>query len=183
SGFTTRTSNIGSMQNTGHEFSVNSTNINRERFSWNTNFNISFIRNKVTSLIGDEPITVGGWNAIIEGQPLGVMYGYKQLGIYQTLDEIPQSLQNQGVRPGDVKFADLDNNGIINSLDREIIGSALPKFNGGLTNNFVVGDFDISLFTTFSYGNDIAAAWRNGLDHMGSRDYGALADTYHDRWT
>lgn len=183
SGFTSRTSNIGSMENKGHEFSLNSTNINRDGFKWSTNFNISFVRNKVTSLIGDEPIVVGGWNAIIEGQPLGVMYGYKQLGIYQTLDEIPQTLQSQGVRPGDVKFADLDNNGIINSLDREIIGSALPKFNGGLTNNLNIGDFDVSLFTTFSYGNDIAAAWRNGLDHMGARDYGALADTYHDRWT
>lgn len=183
SGFTSRTSNIGSMENKGHEFSLNSINMNRDRFKWSTNINISFVRNKVTSLIGDDPIVVGGWNAIIEGQPLGVMYGYKQLGIYQTIDEIPPSLQSEGVRPGDIKFADLDNNGVINSLDREVIGSALPKFNGGLTNNFTIGDFDISLFTTFSYGNDIAAAWRNGLDHMGARDYGALADTYYDRWT
>src|SRR5690606_37735157 len=183
SGFTSRTSNIGSMENKGHDFSVNSTNVDRNGFKWSTNFNISFVRNKVTSLIGDEPIVVGGWNAIIVGQPLGAMYGYKQLGIYQNLDEVPQSLQNQGVRPGDINFADLDNNGIINSLDREVIGSALPKFNGGLTNNFNFGDFDVSLFTTFSYGNDVAGAWRNGLDHMGARDYGALADTYHERWT
>lgn len=183
SGFTTRTSNIGSMQNTGHEFSVNSTNINRERFSWNTNFNISFIRNKVTSLIGDEPITVGGWNAIIVGQPLGVMYGYRQLGIYQSLEDIPESLQAEGVRPGDMIFADLDDNGIINSEDREVIGSALPKFSGGLTNTFNYDNFDVALFTTFSVGNDIASAWRNGLDHMGARDYNALATTYHDRWT
>src|SRR5690606_6954857 len=149
SGFTTRTSNIGSMQNRGHEFSLNSTNISRDNFSWNTNFNISFIRNRVTSLIGDDPITVGSWNAIIVGQPLGVMYGYRHLGIYQTLDEIPQSLQDEGVRPGDMIFSDLDNNGIINSEDREVIGSALPKFSGGLTNTFNIGDFDIALFTTF----------------------------------
>lgn len=183
SGFTSRTSNIGSMQNRGHEFSVNSTNIDRGNFSWNTNFNIAFIRNKVTSLIGDEPILVGGWNAIIEGQPLGVMYGYRHLGIYQTLDEIPETLQSQGVRPGDVKFADLDNNGIINSEDTEVIGSALPKFSGGLTNSFNLGAFDLTLFTTFSVGNNIASAWRNGLDHMGARDYNALSDTYHNRWT
>lgn len=183
SGFTSRTSNIGSMQNKGHEFSLNSTNIDRETFRWNTSFNISFIRNQVTSLIGDEPIVVGGWNAIIEGQPLGVMYGYRHLGIYQTLDEVPQSLQDQGVRPGDVKFMDLDNNGIINSEDREVIGSALPDFSGGLTNSFTMGAFDIALFTTFSVGNNIASAWRNGLDHMGARDYNALAETYHNRWT
>ena len=184
SGFTSRTSNIGSMENNGHEFSITSTNIDRNNFRWSTNFNISFIRNKVTSLIGDEPILVaGGWNAILVGQPLGVMYGYDQLGIYQTIDEIPQSLQDQGVRPGDAKFLDKDNNGIINSEDLTVIGSALPKFNGGLTNNFMIGAFDVSLFTTFSVGNDVAAAWRNGLDHMGARDYNQLADSYHHRWT
>lgn len=183
SGFTTRTSNIGSMQNRGHEFSLNSTNINREGFQWNTNFNISFIRNKVTSLIGDDPITVGSWNAIIVGQPLGAMYGYVHQGIYQTLDEIPQSLQDEGARPGDMIFADLDENGIINSEDRQVIGSALPKFSGGLTNTFTLGAFDIALFTTFSVGNDIASAWRSGLDHMGARDYNALANSYYDRWT
>ena len=87
------------------------------------------------------------------------------------------------MRPGDVNFADLDGNGIINSVDREVIGSAMPTFNGGLTNSFTFGDFDVSLFTTFAVGNDIAAAWRNGLDHMGARDYNALADTYYERWT
>lgn len=183
SGFTSRTSNIGSMKNTGHEFSLNSVNIDNERFSWNTNLNMSFIKNEVTSLLGDEPIVVGGWNAIIEGQPLGVMYGYTHEGIYQTIDEIPQSLQDQGVRPGDVIFADLDNNGVINSEDRGVIGSAMPDFSGGITNTFRLGAFDASIFATFSVGNDIASAWRNGLDHMGARDYNNLADTYYDRWT
>ena len=183
SGFTSRTSNIGSMQNKGHEFSLSSTNIRREKFQWSTNFNIAFIRNQVTSLIGDDPILIGGWNAIIVGQPLGAMYGYVHQGIYQTLDEIPQTLQDQGVRPGDVRFKDVDDNGIINSEDMQVIGSALPKFNGGLTNTFNIGAFDVSLFTTFSVGNDIASAWRNGLDHMGARDYNALAKTYYERWT
>lgn len=183
SGFSSRTSNIGSMENKGHEFSLNSKNINRDGFTWNTNFNVSFVRNRVTSLLGEAPIVVGGWNAIIVGEALGVMYGYRQDGIYQTLEEIPQSQRDQGVRPGDVNFADLDGNGIINSVDREVIGSAMPTFNGGLTNSFTFDDFDVSLFTTFAVGNDIAAAWRNGLDHMGARDYNALADTYYERWT
>src|SRR5690606_38395817 len=65
SGFSSRTSNIGSMENKGHEFSLNSKNINRDGFTWNTNFNVSFVRNRVTSLLGEAPIVVGGWNAII----------------------------------------------------------------------------------------------------------------------
>ncbi|MFC3199449.1 SusC/RagA family TonB-linked outer membrane protein [Parapedobacter deserti] len=183
SGFTSRTSNIGSMENRGHELTINSTNINRNGFQWTTNFNIAFIRNKVTSLIGDAPILIGGWNAIIVGQPLGTIYSYKQRGIYQSLDEIPQPLINQGVRPGDIWFDDVDGNGIINSADQQIVGSAEPKFSGGMTNTINIKNFDFSLFTTYSVGNDIAAAWRTGLDHLGGRDYGALAESYYKRWT
>jgi len=183
SGFTTRTSNIGSMENRGHELTITSVNIDRQGFRWSTNFNISLIRNKVLSLIGKEPITVGSWSAIIPGEPLGIFYGYKQLGIYQSLDEIPQTLQAQGVRPGDMHFADLDNNNVINSGDLTKIGSSQPDFSGGLTNTFKIGNFDISVFNTFSVGNDIAAAWRSGLDHLGALDYGGLKDSYDHRWT
>ncbi|WP_257658498.1 SusC/RagA family TonB-linked outer membrane protein [Parapedobacter lycopersici] len=183
SGFSERTSNIGSMENRGHELTINSTNIQRDAFRWTTNFNISFIRNKVTSLVGDAPVLVGGWNAIIVGQPLGTIYGYKQLGLYQTIDEIPQSLVGQGVRPGDIRFDDVDQNGIINSSDLQVIGSAQPKFSGGMTNTVTFRNFDVSLFTTYSVGNDVAAAWRSGLDHLGGRDYGGLAESYYARWT
>jgi len=183
SGFSSRTSNIGSMENRGHELTINSTNINRGNFRWTTNFNIAFIRNKVTSLVGDAPVLIGGWNAIIVGQPLGTIYGYKQLGIYQTIDEIPQPQIDQGVRPGDIRFDDIDGNGTINSTDQQIIGSAQPKFNGGMTNTVTFRNFDMSLFTTFSLGNEIAAAWRSGLDHLGGRDYGGLAESYYARWT
>lgn len=182
-GFTKRTANIGAMQNTGHEIGINSVNMEHPKFRWSTNFNISFIKNKVTSLIDDKPTPVGNWNAIIAGQPLGVFYGYQQLGIYQTLEEIPQSLQKEGVRPGDIRYADLDNNGIINSADLTVIGSPLPKFSGGITNNFKIGNFDISLLTTFSQGNKLAAEWRMGLDHMGAYDYNAIKDSYDQRWT
>ncbi|WP_266206130.1 SusC/RagA family TonB-linked outer membrane protein [Pontibacter kalidii] len=183
SGFTQRTMNIGSMENKGHEFTLTSVNMQSDNFRWTTNFNLADIRNEVTSLVGDEPIQVGGWNAIIVGQPLGVFYGYKQLGIYQTMEEIPSSLQGQGVRPGDMRFEDLDNNGIINSSDLSVIGSAQPNFYGGLTNTLELGNFDVSVFATFSEGNEIATAWRSGLDHMGARDYNQLKDTYEDRWT
>jgi len=182
SGFTTRTTNIGSMENRGHELSINSVNTDK-RLKWSTSFNIAFIRNKVLSLIGDAPITVGGWNAIIPGQPLGIFYGYKQLGIYQDLSEIPTQLQAAGVRPGDIHFDDVDNNNIINSGDLQIIGSSQPDFSGGLTNAFKYANFDLSIFNTFSVGNEIAAGWRTGLDHMGASNYGMLKDNYMERWT
>ncbi len=182
SGFTTRTSNIGSMENRGHELSISSVNIDK-RLRWSTSFNISFIRNEVLSLIGEEPITVGGWNAIIPGEALGIFYGYKQLGIYQNLSEIPAQLQGAGVRPGDVIFEDLDKNNIINSSDRKKIGTSQADFSGGLTNSFKFSNFDLSVFNTFSVGSDIAAGWRTGLDHMGASNYGAFKDNYLKRWT
>lgn len=183
SGFTTLTSNIGKMENRGHEFTINSVNMDKEGFRWTTSLNISLIRNKVLSLVGEEPIIVGGWSAIIPGQPLGLFYGYKQLGIYQSLDEIPQAQQEQGVRPGDINFQDLDGNGIINASDMMKIGDSQPAFNGGVTNTINYGNFDLTIFNTFSVGNDVAAAWRTGLDHLGARDYGALKDSYENRWT
>lgn len=183
SGFSSMTQNIGEIENRGHEFSLNSTNISNGDFSWNTNFNIAFIQNEVKSLLGEGVNTIGGWNAIIEGQPLGVFYGYKHEGIYQNESEIPTSLYAQGVRPGDIRFADLDGNGQINSSDRTIIGDPYADFFGGLTNTFKYKNVDLSIFATFSVGNDIVASWRSGLDHLGGTDYNNILESYEDRWT
>lgn len=183
SGFSSMTKNIGAIENRGHEIAINSKNIISKDFSWTTNLNISFIKNEVKSLLGDGIITVGGWNAIIEGQPLGVFYGYKHEGIYQNVTEIPTTLYAQGVRPGDIKFADLDGNGQINSSDRTVIGDPYADFFGGITNQFKYKNFDLSLFATFSVGNDIASNWRTGLDHLGGTDYNNILSSYENRWT
>lgn len=183
SGFSSMTKNIGEIENKGHEFSLTTRNIDNSNFSWTTNLNISFIKNEVKSLLGDDVITVGGWNAIIEGQPLGVFYGYQHDGIYQNISEIPTTLYSQGVRPGDIKFADLDGNGSINSNDRTVIGDPYADFFGGLTNTFKYKNFDISLFTTFSVGNEIASNWRTGLDHLGGTNYNNILESYENRWT
>lgn len=183
SGFSNMTKNIGTMENRGHEFSLESKNIIRDNFSWSTLFNISFIDNKVISLLGEEEIVVGGWNAIIEGQPLGVFFGFQHDGLYQNDSEVPQNLYNQGVRAGDIRFADLNGDGQINSSDRTVIGSPYADYFGGITNNFKIHNFDISLFATFSVGNEIASAWRTGLDHLGGTDYNNLLESFEDRWT
>lgn len=183
SGFTSKTENIGSMKNVGHEFSIESKNIQKPEFSWNTSFNISFIKNEVTDLIDEKPISVSGWNAIIVGEPIGVFYAYEQQGIFQTKEEIPQKMYDQGVRPGDMKFKDLDGNNIINSSDLVVLGSPQPKFFGGLTNKFYYKDFDMSIFMNYAYGNKVAAVWRGGLDHMGASDYNMIANHYEERWT
>lgn len=183
SGFSSMTRNIGKLQNIGHEFTVSSINVSNQDFTWTTNLNLSLIKNEVKNLLGDGVVTIGNWNAIIEGQPLGVFYGYQHQGIYQTPEQIPTSLYNQGVRPGDIIYADLNKDGQINSADRTVIGNSTPDFFGGFTNTFKYKNFDMSLFATFSVGNDIVANWRTGLDHLGGTDYNNISSSYHDRWS
>lgn len=182
SGFSKRTMNIGSMKNVGHEIAINTKNIKNDNFSWDTSFNISFIENEVTKLIDQKPIQVGGWNAIIVGQPLGVFYAHKQEGIFQKKSEIPTKMYGQGVRPGDMKYLDVDGNGIINSSDLVVLGSPQPKFFGGITNTFTYKAFDASIFFNYVYGNKIATVWRKGLDHLGGYDYNMISDSYKKRW-
>ncbi|UYW02456.1 TonB-dependent receptor [Flavobacterium agricola] len=183
SGFSNMTQNIGKLRNVGHEFTISSINISNPNFTWTTNLNLSLIKNEVKSLLGDGVVTIGNWNAIIEGQPLGVFYGYEHQGIYQTVDQIPTNLYNQGVRPGDIIYADINGDGQINSSDRTVIGNSQPDFFGGFTNTFKYKNFDMSIFATFSVGNDIVSNWRTGLDHLGGTDYNNIASSYNDRWT
>lgn len=97
-GFSSITQNIGSMRNTGFEFNVESHNIMNDRFSWDTQFNISTIKNKLTSLIDEKPIPVG--NHVLQvGQPIGSFYMYKMDGIYQDNQEVPEKLYAKGFVP------------------------------------------------------------------------------------
>ncbi len=105
-GFTTQTKNIGAIKNTGFEFAFNSKNLTGD-FKWNTNFNISFIKNRVTSLFDNKPIPFSFYHLIQVGQPIGTFYMLQQTGIYQDDKDIPAALIAKGVRAGDVKFDDV----------------------------------------------------------------------------
>lgn len=182
-GFSSITQNIGSMRNTGFEFNVESHNIMNDRFSWDTQFNISTIKNKLTSLIDEKPIPVG--NHVLQvGQPIGSFYMYNKMdGIYQDNQEVPEKLYAKGVRAGDIKYADKDNDGDLTPADKEIVGKPLPDFFGGLTNRFRYGNFDLTIFNTFSVGNDVYATGMGGIDAVGHNNYGMRKDIAANRWT
>ena len=164
-GFSSITQNIGSMRNTGFE-----------------QFNISTIKNKLTSLIDEKPIPVG--NHVLQvGQPIGSFYMYKMDGIYQDNQEVPEKLYAKGVRAGDIKYADKDNDGDLTPADKEIVGKPLPDFFGGLTNRFRYGNFDLTIFNTFSVGNDVYATGMGGIDAVGHNNYGMRKDIAANRWT
>ena len=180
-GFTSIISNIGSMRNKGWEFLVNS-NIPIGPVTWSSDFNISFIKNKLTSLIGDEALLIGANRTLQVGEEVGSFYMYKQLGIYQTDEEVPESLYSNGVRAGDVMYEDLDGNGAIDVNDRQIIGSSNPDFFGGWNNTFRYKNFDFNIFFTYSKGNDVYASYRITTERLGNNFMNMTERVINERW-
>ena len=180
-GFSAITQNIGSMRNTGVEFSLQSHNMSRENFTWDTQFNISSIKNELTSLIDNDPIPVG--NHVLQvGQPIGAFYMYRMEGIYQTDSEVPEPLYNKGVRAGDIRYTDVNNDGDLSPEDKMVVGKPLPDFYGGLTNRFTFRNFDLTVFNTFSVGNDVYSSGMGGIDAVGHYNYGIRKEVALNRW-
>ena len=212
-GFTSQWQNIGKIQNRGIELSITSTNIQTKNFTWNTNFNISFIRNELKALADgashmyarsgfDSNFT--GYDYIAKvGESLGLIYGYEFDGVYQYDDFYtdtdgklvlkPGVTQNSrystgvkgepnGARPGAVKYKDQDGDGDITTKDRTVIGNAMPKWFGGITNTFEYKGFDLSFMFQFNYGNDIYNATRLYATQTRSGRRNMLAEVA-DRWT
>jgi len=152
-GFETALRNLGSLRNKGVEISLETRNFKTEKFTWTTNANISFNRNRVESLgAGGTPIIVANRaqeNSLTHitqvGSPLGSYYGYIFDGVYKTQDEVNGSAHLPNTYAGDAKFRDLNNDGVINDLDKTIIGNNLPKFTYGLTNSLAYGNFDLNI--------------------------------------
>lgn len=180
SGFTSISSNIGSMRNNGFEFGA-STNLYFGDLNWKTEFNIAFIKNKLTSLIDDNPLPIGTTHVLKVGEEVGSFYMAKQLGIYQYDDEVPAALYATGVRAGDVIYEDLDGNDIIDANDKQIVGSANPKFSGGFNNTFSYKGFDLSFFFTYSYGNKVYEMWTGGY-RLGNGAWPMLESQAENRW-
>ena len=164
--------NAGSVRNRGIEVTLNHKNrINK--FRYEAGFNVSYIKNKVTSLgTGNEPI-YGAWldessirdfaTKTAVGKPIGSFFGYVTDGIFNTYDEIKASAQydygkndfEQTTRPGDFRFKDLNGDGRITADDRTYLGSPLPDFIFGIPLSFGYSNFDLNLFFQGQTGNKV----------------------------
>ncbi|HET9277508.1 MAG TPA: hypothetical protein VFN95_04965, partial [Flavitalea sp.] len=174
SGFSTALKNLGSVQNKGIELTISSRNLSGA-FQWNTDLNISTNKNSVTDIGGAKEIFAGEVANIAQslnsgvirvGLPLGSFYGYITDGVYQSAAEIAKLADAQAKKPGDRKYRDLNNDNIINDLDRTIIGTAQPKYFGGITNTFSYKGVELSIFFQGVYGNDILNANRFELEYL-----------------
>ncbi|MCX2678486.1 TonB-dependent receptor [Galbibacter sp. EGI 63066] len=139
--------NVGKLGNKGLDITLNSVNVNTGDFRWETRLNFSTYKNEILNLYGTGEDDIA--NRWFIGESLGVVYDYQKLGIWQE-DEIAAEAHlnhDPTARPGDIKFADINGDGQIDSEnDRVILGNTLPDWNGGLTNTFMYKDFTFSFF-------------------------------------
>lgn len=152
SGYPSIFTNIGSMENKGVEFALNSTNIKRGKFTWSTTFNISVNRNKVLALSGGSDIYSGA-TVIRVGQPVGSFFGRVHQGTWSTAEA--EQAKKYNMLPGDVKYLDLNNDGTINDNDRTIIGKGIPDGFGTLLNTFQYGPWSLTVDLQYMYGSDV----------------------------
>lgn len=172
SGYASIYKNVGSMENRGIELSLETRNISSENFDWNTSFNISFNKNEITALgsanddIFPGPYFLSNTNILRVGESVGSFYGLIREGTWGQ-DEVSEAAQ-YGLLPGDIKHADINEDGQINASDRTIMGNGYPKGFGALFNSFRYKNFDLTLDIQFSYGNDVLNLSRHsGEDRTG----------------
>ena len=169
-GFNTVVQNIGKMQNRGWEFSANSRNFTGS-LTWNTNANLSMNRNKVLALgpTGD-PIRsgtgIGETNITMIGHPIGSFFGYRQIGIFANQADLDAHPHDASSGPGDVKYADVNNDGKFNADDREIIGNNQPDFIYGLNNSFSYKGFDLNISLQGTQGGQILNLSRRFFENL-----------------
>lgn len=207
-GYLTGYKNIGKVSNSGLEFTLNTVNIDNKNFSWSTNFNIAFNRNKILELNYDQPsITtrVQGWNDNFNnglpymakpGMPVAMYLGFINDGLYQVEDfnvlpngtyQLKEDVVNNGqdrsiIKPGFVKYKDINGDGVVDANDQTIIGNPMPVHIGGFTNNFRYHNFDLSVFFQWSYGNDVLNANRLVFEGMEGRPYLNQFKSMENRW-
>ena len=183
--------NYGSIENAGVEISLN-THPLIGKFQWDSDFQISFNKNKLKALSGTanaQIVGYGQWNDVVSvsnvGESLYNFYGYVCDGVYQDYEDLqkspkPEQYPSNGVFNrkntvwvGDIKYKDISGpdgkpDGVINEYDKTNLGSPMPKFTFGWTNTFRYKDFDLLIFINGSYGNKVMNYLGMQLTHMNS---------------
>ena len=182
--------NVGSVQNRGVELSLNWRN-NKRDFRYSVGVNASYNQNEMTFIGNEEKVLPGASWAIAgmvtraeEGLPIGYFWGYQTDGIFQNQAEVFQHINSEGVPlqknavPGDVRFVDVNGDGVIDANDRTQIGNPVAPWTFGFNMNLEYKNFDFSMLVIGTYGNDIF----NGSQRQDLR-YTNKTTNALDRWT
>lgn len=179
--------NAGKVENKGLEVELNYRNDDR-LFKYDVSLNFATIANKVISLSSGQPIAGGridnNYNATLTtvGHPIGSFYLFEQEGIFQNdADIFAHAYQGKNLKPGDVKFKDQNEDGVIDENDRTFLGSAIPKYTYGATFNFEYKNFDFSAFFQGQYGNKIYSQVNMDIEGF-YRAFNITQRVYDERW-
>jgi TonB-linked SusC/RagA family outer membrane protein len=177
--------NSGECLNYGIDMDIYSRIINRS-FKWEIDFSYSKYKNEVVKLGQENIVTqfTGGEKITAEGMPFGMFYGYKSLGVFKTQVEAEAAdlVDKAGRRfnGGDIHFADIDDNHIINEMDKIIIGDPHPDFIGGVYNKISYKSFSLSAQISFVYGNNVFNYMRSKIEDMSGFQNQSAA--VYNRW-
>lgn len=183
--------NEGSMTNTGAELAMNLKVLNLSKLWWEFGASVGHYKNEISALPNGRFITpmFGGEILSQVGTAAGVFYGYKSLGVISDLDDFLQEPlrgmhsilgEEAFFAPGDLRFEDVDGNGLIDSRDRQIIGDPNPDFYGSFNTRLGYRNFTASALFNFSYGNDIYNYHRSTLES--AKDYRNQSQVMEYRW-
>jgi hypothetical protein len=171
-GYATQMQNVGKVQNRGMEYTLSTKNL-IDKFKWSTDFNISFNKNKVLEVGPDgRPIYGSAANAsnafiTMPGYPIASFWGYVYEGVYMTQEELDGHPHLAADKIGDGKYKDVDDNKIMNSNDKAVLGNNQPIFIAGLNNSFSYKNFSFDFQFTSSYGAHTFSFWKRmcGIYH------------------
>ena len=194
-GFSTARANAGQVQNRGLEVSLNVRAVDGADFKWTPSGNIAFNRNKIVALGADKTmdfspnISYDVRPFILQpGQPIGQIYAYQEDGIFTSTANVkatyPKLSDTDALAlVGQIRYKDLNGDGVITEQDRQVVGNVNPKFVWGFNNNFTYKGFDLGIFLQGSYGNDIINNVRRNLDNLGATDHSNISQAAYDsRW-
>lgn len=183
--------NIGQVRNRGIDLHLSSKNMERGGFTWSTDFTLSHNKNKVMKLNTDGAFLPGYYGGevvsrTVVGGSIGSFYGYKVDGVFATAEDfknhalptntdgtvLPITPNSGGVWYGDLKFKDLNGDGVITEKDQTFLGSPVPDFQFGLGNTFTYKGFDLNIFFTANQGSEVVNAMRiNGDNPLTNNGY------------
>ncbi|GLB47687.1 SusC/RagA family TonB-linked outer membrane protein [Neptunitalea sp. Y10] len=183
------TVNAGSVENKGFEFAVNYRGALSENFSYSVAYNATFLKNKVTEVNNSTGYTEGGAFGVGQpapsrmevGLPIGYFYGYQTDGIFQNQDEVDahpsQTALGAAAAPGDIRYVDVNGDGVLDEDDRTNIGDPIPDATMGLNIQLNYKNFDFTMYGFASIGNDMVRNYERTLSDVNRMNY------VLNRWT
>ena len=176
--------NAGKVRNTGIEVTLHTVNIKGE-LGWESDLSYTYNKNKIKDLNSDVPYYINQINnsyvtMLQKDYPINVFYGYVTDGIFQNQTEVDTHSIQPGAEPGDIRFRDLNNDGVINDDDRTVIGNPNPTHMFSLGNNLTYKGFELSIYLQGVAGNKIFNANKIDLTGM-SAAYNQTTDVL-SRW-